>query len=125
MKQSGMKQYRIIVGWGAIVVAALAFLPLPLPLLPPMLSAQMLLLVPTLGPVLMLLSPMLLFAAGIGLVKGWDGGRKLFLVWAVIGGLAAVGGWSYQPVRAMVDLTVMAGGLVVVLWGDWRRLLPG
>jgi len=125
MKQSGMEQYRIMVGWAAIVVAALAFLPLPLPLLPPMLSARMLLAVPTIGPVLMLLSPMLLFAAGIGLVRGWDGGRKLFLVWALIGGLAALGGWAYQPVRAVVDLALIAGCLVVVLWGDWRRLLPG
>lgn len=120
-----MEQYRIMVGWGAIAVAALAFLPLPLPLLPPMLSAGMLMLVPVIGPVLMLLSPMLLFAAGIGLVKGWDGGRKLFLAWAVIGIFAALGGWAYQPVRAMVDLAVIGGCLVVVLWGDWRRLLPG
>jgi len=125
MKQSGMEQYRIMVGWAAIVVAALAFLPLPLPLLPPMLSARMLLAVPTIGPVLMLLSPMLLFAAGIGLVRGWDGGRKLFLVWALIGSLAAVAGLLYDPVRAMVDLAVIAGCLAVVLWGDWRRLLPG
>lgn len=117
-----MEQYRIMVGWGAIAVAALAFLPLPLPLLPPMLSARMLMLVPAIGPMLMLLSPMLLFAAGIGLVNGC---RKLFLVWAVIGGLAAVAGLPYDPVRAMVDLAVIAGCLVVLLWGDWRRLLPG
>jgi len=119
-----MKKYRNIVGWGAIVVSALAFLPLPLPALPPMLSAGMLRAVPAIGTILMLLSPMLLFAAGIGLVRGWDGGRKLFLAWAVIGALAAFGGWAYQPVRAMVDLVVIAGSMAVVLGRDWRRLLP-
>jgi len=116
-----MEQVRITIGWGAIVVAALAFLPLPLPALPPMLSAGMLMLVPVIGPVLMLLSPMLLIAAGIGLVNGC---RKLFLVWAVIGGLAAVAGLPYDPVRSMVDLAVIGGCLVVLLWGDWRKLLP-
>jgi len=120
-----MDKYRITIGWGAIIVAALAFLPLPLPALPPMLSASMVLLLPGLGPVLMMLSPMLLFAAGIGLVNGWDGGRKLFVIWSVIGGLAAVAGLPYDPVRSMVDLAVIGGCLVVLLWGDWRRLLPG
>jgi len=119
-----MKQYRHIVGWGAIIVAALNFLPLPLPALPPMLTASMLLQLPGLGPVLMMLSPMLLFAAGIGLVKGWDGGRKLFVAWAVIGGLSALAAFGYDPVAATVDLAVIAGSLAVVLWGDWRRLLP-
>lgn len=119
-----MKKYREYIGWGAIVVAALSFIPVPLPALPPMLSAPMLMLLPGVGPVLMLLVPMLLFAAGIGLVKGWDGGRKLFVVWAVIGGLAAIAGLSYIPMAATVDLAVIAASLVVVLWGDWRRLLP-
>jgi hypothetical protein len=119
-----MEQYRHIIGWGAIVVAALNFLPLPLPALPPMLTASMVLLLPGLGPVLMMLSPMLLFAAGIGLVKGWDGGRKLFVVWAVIGGLGALAALEYELVRAVVDLAVIGGSLAVVLWGDWRRLLP-
>lgn len=120
-----MKQYRIIIGWGAIIVAALNFLPLPLPTLPPMLSSSMFLLLPGVGGVLMMLSPMLLFAAGIGLVKGWDGGRKLFLIWAVIGGLAALGGLQYDAVASVVDLMTIAVCLVVVLWSDWRRLLPG
>mgnify|MGYP003647176867 CR=1 FL=1 len=121
-----MNQYRIYVGWGAIAVAALNFLPLSfLPALPPMLSASMFLLLPAIGPILMMISPMLLFAAGIGLVKGWDGGRKLFVVWAVIGGLAAIAGLSYIPLAATVDLAVIAACLAVVLWGDWRRLLPG
>jgi len=119
-----MEKYRQTIGWGAIVVSALKFLPIPLPVLPPMLSSSMLLLLPGVGPVLMVLAPMLLFAAGIGLVRGWDGGRKLFLVWAVIGGLAAFGGWQYNPVASVVDLVVIAGCLVVLLWGDWRRLLP-
>ncbi|VWX58921.1 hypothetical protein [Sphingorhabdus sp. 109] len=119
-----MEQYRHIVGWGAIAVAAITFLPLPLPALPPMLTASMVMLVPGLGPVLMMLMPMLLFAAGIGLLKGWDGGRKLFVVWAVIAGLAAVAGLDYLPVAAMVDLTVIGASLAVVLWGDWQRLLP-
>jgi hypothetical protein len=119
-----MEKYRQYIGWGAIVVAALKFLPIPLPVLPPMLSSSMLLLLPGVGPVLMMLAPMLLFAAGIGLVRGWDGGRKLFLVWAVIGGLAALGGWQYSPVASVVDLAVIATCLVVLLWGDWRRLLP-
>lgn len=120
-----IQEFRHFVGWGAIVVAALSFLRLPfLPALPPMLSAPMLMLLPGVGPVLMMLVPMLLFAAGIGLVKGWDGGRKLFVVWAVIGGLAAIAGLSYIPVAATVDLAVIGVSLVVVLWGDWRRLLP-
>lgn len=119
-----MENYRHIVGWGAIAVAAITFLPLPLPALPPMLTAPMMMLLPALGPILMMLSPMLLFAAGIGLVKGWDGGRKLFVVWSVIGGLSAVAGLDYAPVEAAVDLAVIGGSLVVVLWGDWRRLLP-
>jgi hypothetical protein len=119
-----MKKYREYIGWGAIVVAALSFIPVPLPALPPMLSAPMLMLLPGVGPVLMLLVPMLLFAAGIGLVRGWDGGRKLFVVWAVIGGLAAIAGLTYIPMAAAVDLAVIAVSLVVVLWGDWRRLLP-
>ncbi len=119
-----MEQYRHIVGWGAIAVAALNFLPLPLPALPPMLTAPMMMLLPGLGPVLMMLSPMLLFAAGIGLVKGWDGGRKLFVAWAVVSGLSAVAGLDYAPVEAMVDLVVIGVSLAVVLWGDWRRLLP-
>ncbi len=119
-----MEQVRITIGWGAIVVAALDFLALPLPALPPMLSASMVLLLPGLGPVLMMLSPMLLFAAGIGLVKGWDGGRKLFVIWSVIGGLAALGGLPYDALASVVDLVTIGACLVVVLWGDWRKLLP-
>ena len=102
-----MKNFRAYIGWGAIIVSALNFLSLPLPALPPMLSSEMVLLLPGLGSVLMMLSPMLLFAAGIGLVRGWDGGRKLFLVWAVIGGAAALGGWPYSPTRSAVDLAVI------------------
>ncbi len=120
-----MDQYRIYIGWAAIVVAALEFLSLPLPALPPMLSSAAYILLPGLGPVLIMLSPMLLFAAGIGLVKEWDGGRKLFLAWSVLGGLAALAAFSYDPVPASVDLVVIAACLVVILWGDWRRLLPG
>ena len=86
-----MEKYRHIIGWGAIVVAALNFIPLPLPALPPMLTAEMVLLLPGLGPVLLMLAPMLLFAAGIGLVKGWDGGRKLFVIWAGVGGCRRAG----------------------------------
>jgi len=119
-----MEHYRIYIGWAAITLAALTFLPLPLPALPPMLTAPAMMLLPGVGPVLMMLMPMLLFAAGIGLVKGWDGGRKLFVVWAVIGGLSAVAGLDYAPVEAMVDLAVIGVALAVVLWGDWRRLLP-
>lgn len=122
---SRMKQYRHYVGWGAIIVAALNFLPLPLPLLPPMLSSAMLMLLPGIGPVLMMLAPMLLFAAGIGLVRGWDGGRKLFLAWSIIGGLSALAGLQYFPMTAAIDLTIIGLCLLVVLWGDWRRLLPG
>ncbi|NCN84571.1 MAG: hypothetical protein GW808_09210 [Sphingomonadales bacterium] len=121
-----MEKYREYIGWGAIIVAALSFLRLPfLSALPPMLSAPMLMMLPGVGPVLIMLVPMLLFAAGIGLVKGWDGGRKLFVVWAVIGGLAAVAGLQYIPAAAAVDLAVIGVSLLVVLWGDWRRLLPG
>ncbi|MGB5484809.1 hypothetical protein [Parasphingorhabdus sp.] len=119
-----MEKYRTYIGWGAIVVAALNFLPLPLPTLPPMLSTSMFLLLPAIGPILMMISPMLLFAAGIGLVKGWDGGRKLFVIWAAIGGLAALAGLQYNPVEPAVDLAAIGACLVVVLWGDWRRLLP-
>ncbi|WP_373489580.1 hypothetical protein [Parasphingorhabdus sp.] len=122
--RSSMEHYRRYIGWGAIIVAALNFLPLPLPALPPMLSASMALLLPGLGGVLMMLSPMLLFAAGIGLVKTWDGGRKLFVIWSVIGGLSALAGLQYMPLAAAVDLVVIAVCLLVVLWGDWRRLLP-
>ena len=122
---SRMKQYRPYVGWGAIIVAALNFLPLPLPPLPPMLSSAMLMLLPGIGPVLMMLAPMLLFAAGIGLVRGWDGGRKLFLAWSIIGGLSALAGLQYFPMTAAIDLTIIGLCLLVVLWGDWRRLLPG
>ena len=46
-----MKEYREYIGWGAIVVAALSFIPVPLPALPPMLSAPMLMLLPGVGPV--------------------------------------------------------------------------
>ncbi|MBQ0772762.1 MAG: hypothetical protein KBT59_13010 [Sphingomonadales bacterium] len=119
-----MKQYRHYVGWGAIIVAALNFLPLPLPPLPPMRSSAMLMMLPGIGPVLMMLAPMLLFAAGIGLVRGWDGGRKLFLAWSVIGGLSALAGLQYFPMTATIDLTIIGLCLLVVLWGDWRRLLP-
>lgn len=119
-----MKQYREYIGWGAIVVAALTFVPLPLPTLPPMRSASMFLLLPAIGPILMMASPMLLFAAGIGLVKGWDGGRKLFVVWAAIAGLAALAALQYDPVEPAIDLAVIGACLAVVLWGDWRRLLP-
>ena len=122
---SRMKQYRHYVGWGAIIVAALNFLPLPLPPLPPMRSSAMLMLLPGIGPVLMMLAPMLLFAAGIGLVRGWDGGRKLFLAWSIIGGLSALAGLQYFPMTAAIDLTIIGLCLLVVLWGDWRRLLPG
>jgi uncharacterized membrane protein len=119
-----MKQYREYIGWGAIVVAALTFIPLPLPTLPPMRSSSMFLLLPAIGPILMMASPMLLFAAGIGLVKGWDGGRKLFVVWAAIAGLAALAALQYDPVEPVIDLAVIGACLAVVLWGDWRRLLP-
>ena len=120
-----MQKYREYVGWGAIIVSALSFLNLPfLPALPPMLSAGMLMAVPALGAVLMMLVPMLLFAAGIGLIKGWDGGRQLFVIWALIGALAAFSGLSYIPVAAALDLVLIGVSLVIVLWGDWRRLLP-
>lgn len=119
-----MEKYRHLIGWGAIAVAALHFIPLPLPPLPPMLSSAMFLALPAIGPVLMMLSPMLLFAAGIGLVKGWDGGRQLFVIWSVVGGLAALGGYQFDPMRSTIDLVVIAVALAVVLWGDWRRLLP-
>ena len=119
-----MKQYRPYVGWGAIIVAALNFLPIPLPALPPMLTAPMMMLLPGIGPVLMMLSPMLLFAAGIGLARGWDGGRKLFLAWSLIGGLSALAGLQYIPMTAAIDLTIIGVCLLVGLWGDWRRLLP-
>ena len=120
-----MDKYRHIVGWGAIIVAALYFIPLSLPALPPMLSSSaILMLLPGIGPVLMMLAPMLLFAAGIGLVRGWDGGRKLFLAWSIIGGLSALAGLQYFPMTAAIDLTIIGLCLLVVLWGDWRRLLP-
>ena len=120
-----MEKYRIYIGWGAIVVAALSFIPVPLPALPPMLSSPMFLLLPGVGGVLLMLVPMLLFAAGIGLVKGWDGGRKLFVIWAAIAGLAALAGLQYGAGESMLDLAVIGACLAVVLWGDWRRLLPG
>ena len=118
-----MEKYRQTVGWGAIIVSALHFIPIPLPSLPPMLSSPMFLLLPGIGPVLMMLAPMLLFAAGIGLVRGWEGGKKLFLVWAAIGGLAALGGFAYSPVESAVDLVVIGGCLVVIFWQDGRRWL--
>lgn len=120
-----IRKFRQYIGWGAIVVSALTFIPIPLPALPPLLSSAMVMLLPGVGPVLMMLVPMLLFAAGIGLVKEWDGGRKLFLIWAVIGGLSALAGLQYIPAAATVDLAVIGACVVVVLWGDWRRLLPG
>ncbi len=119
-----MEKYRIYIGWGAIIVAALNFIPIPLPALPPMLSSSMFLLLPGVGPVLLMLVPMLLFAAGIGLVKGWDGGRKLFVIWGAIAGLAALAGLQYSAAEPVVDLAVIGACLVVVLWGDWRQLLP-
>ena len=66
-----MERFREYVGWGAIILSALYFIPVPLPVLPPMLTAS----VPVAGPrvfgqILLMLYPMLLFAAGIGLVKG-------------------------------------------------------
>ncbi|MFK7842670.1 MAG: hypothetical protein AB8B54_10430 [Sphingorhabdus sp.] len=121
---STMEKYRDTIGWGAIIIAALSFLPIPLPALPPMLSSSMFMLLPGLGSVMMMIVPMLLFAAGIGLVKGWDGGRKLFVIWAALSGLAALGGFQYSPNDSIVDLVIIAACLVVVLWGDWRQLLP-
>jgi len=115
-----MEKYREYIGWGAIVLAALAFLPIPLPALPPMLSSSTLMLIPGVGAVLLTLYPMLLFAAGIGLVKGWHGGRQLFAAWSAIAIPAALAGFQYNYVFSIVDLVVIAGCILVLFWGDWR-----
>ena len=117
-----MEKYREFIGWGSIALAALDFLPLPLPDLPPMLSSGLFMQTPMLGGVLLMLFPMLLFAAGIGLVKGWDGGKKLFAVWSLLAGGAALANIYYNPVYAVVDLMVLGACLVIVFWNDMRRL---
>ena len=116
-----MEKYRNYIGWGAIALAALRFLPLPLPLLPPMLSSGQFMQMPLLGGVLLMLFPMLLFAAGICLVKGMDAGKNLFAIWAGFGGLAAMMNLQYNPVEAAVDLTMLGTCLVVLYWGAWKR----
>lgn len=63
-----------------------------------------------------MLYPMLLFAAGIGLVKGWEGGKKLFGVWSMFAIPAAVAGFKYNYVFATVDLFIITGCLIVVFW---------
>lgn len=115
-----MDKYRQYVGWGAIIVSALYFIPVPLPLLPPMLTASGLLLVPALGQVLLMLYPMLLFAAGIGLVKGWDGGKKLFAIWCIFAVPAAIASFQFNHVFAALDLAVIAASLLVIFWKDIR-----
>lgn len=117
-----MNKYREYVGWGAIILAAVSFLPVPLPSLPPMLTAGALMLVPGLGKILLMLYPMLLFAAGIGIVKGWDGGKKLFGVWSMFAIPAALASLQYNYVFAAVDLVVIIGCLVVIFWNDWRKI---
>lgn len=116
-----MNKYREYVGWGAIIMAALSFLPIPLPALPPMLTSTALMQVPGLGKILLMLYPMVLFAAGIGIVKGWDGGKKLFAVWSMFAIPAAISSFKFNYVFAAVDLTVIAGCLVVIFWNDWRK----
>jgi hypothetical protein len=116
-----MNKYREYVGWGAIILAALNFLPIPLPSLPPMLTAGALMMVPGLGKILLMLYPMLLFAAGIGIVKGWDGGKKLFGVWSMFAIPAAIASFQFNYVFAAVDLAVIVGCLVIIFWNDLRK----
>lgn len=116
-----MNKYREYVGWGAIILAALNFLPIPLPSLPPMLTAGALMMVPGLGKILLMLYPMLLFAAGIGIVKGWNRGKKLFGVWSMFAIPAAIASFKYNYVLAAVDLAVIVGCLIVIFWNDWRQ----
>ena len=103
-------------------MAALNFLPVPLPSLPPMLTAGALMLVPGLGKILLMLYPMLLFAAGIGLVKGWDGGKKLFGVWSIFAVPTAIASFKFSQIFAAVDLAVIAGCLIVIFWNDGRKM---
>ena len=117
-----MDRYREYVGWGAIILSALYFIPVPLPILPPMLTAGSLMLVPALGQILLMLYPMLLFAAGIGLVKGWDGGKKLFAVWCLLAVPAAIASFKFDHISAAIDLLVIAGCLAVIFWDDRRKL---
>lgn len=116
-----MEKYRTAVGWGAVGMAALTFLPIPLPDLPPMLNAPMLLTLPLLGKILLIIHPMLLFAAGIGLIKGWDGGKKLFALWSALAIAAALVGWQYNYIFAGADLLVIFVALGIVYWGAWRK----
>lgn len=117
-----MNKYREYIGWGAIILAALNFLPVPLPSLPPMLTAGALMLVPGLGKILLMLYPMLLFAAGIGIVKGWDGGKKLFGLWSLFAIAAAIASFKYNYIFAAIDLAVITSCLIVIFWNDWRKM---
>ncbi|WP_211051286.1 hypothetical protein [Parasphingorhabdus halotolerans] len=116
-----MPKYRIWIGWGAIAHASLSFLPLPIPIPPPSQWLNLAGLAPQLSMVVLNLLPMLLFASGIGLIKGLDGGRKLFAVWAIIAGAGAFVSLQTNPVWAVVDLAVLGACLAVVFWREWRR----
>ncbi len=116
-----MEKYRTWIGWGAIGHAALSFLPIPLPMLPPSQWIGMAFLVPGIGMAVLTLLPMLLFAAGIGLIKGWGGGKKLFAIWAAIAGAGALAGLQYDPQSSMIDLALLGACLGIVFWGDWPK----
>ena len=116
-----MEKLRIWIGWGAIGHAALSFLPTPLPPLPPASWTLLALQIPVIGMLLMMAVPMLLFAAGIGLVKGMNGGRILFAIWAGIAGAGTLVALSYGLSTAMIDLVIIGSALAVVWWGFWKK----
>ncbi len=116
-----MDKYREYVGWGSIAHAALSFLPIPIPVLPPSQWVALTQMIPGIGYVALMLMPMLLFAAGIGLVKGWDGGKKLFGIWALIASLSAAAGLQGDPGAAGLDLAIIGGASAIVFWGIWKR----
>lgn len=117
-----MTKCRIWIGWAAIAHAAITFLPLPLPILPPSQWMGLAYSIPVIGMALLTLLPMLLFAAGIGLVKQWDGGRKLFAIWAAIIGAGALSSLSYDLTSALIDLAIVTICLVILFWSDWRKI---
>lgn len=91
-------------------------------MLPPSQWVGLAFLLPGIGMAALTLLPMLLFAAGIGLVKEWDGGKKLFAIWAAIAGAGALFGLSNDMQGAIIDLVILGLCLIVIFWNDWRRI---
>lgn len=114
-----MEKYHGWIAWAAIAHASLTFLQIRLPL--PSHWDELAHFLPAIKGILLTIMPMLLFAAGIGIIKQWEGGRPLFALWAAIAGVGALIGLQYDPIFSTLDLAILGGSVALLYWRPRRR----